>query len=361
LRTIDLARQRLLNQRLIGAPFKSPEDVVSWFGAVQSQDYSGAKWALGQRTRGATDAGIDEAFAKGSILRTHVMRPTWHFVMPSDIRWMLALTAPRVNAAMAYYYRQAEVDEALVRRSNAVFRKSLRGGKQLTRAELGKALEKAGISAIGVRLGFLVARAELDAVVCSGALRGKQQTWALLEERVPESKVLNRDEALIELTRRYFTSHGPAQLADFVWWSGLTMADTKKGVDLAKSDLAHEEIAGKTYWFSTSMKIARREAETRIHLLPNYDEYFIAYKDRSAAADPELFKEPFEVIRYLYGYIVVMNGRVMGGWKRKVEKDRVVVEIRLPLALDRDGEEALKAASERYGSYLGRRVELAVS
>jgi hypothetical protein len=114
MRNLDLAQQRLLNQRLVGAPFKKPEDVVRWLGAVQSQDYPGAKWALGQRTRAATDAAIDEAFARGTILRTHVMRPTWHFVMPEDIRWMLALTAPRVNAVMAYYYRQADVDEALV-------------------------------------------------------------------------------------------------------------------------------------------------------------------------------------------------------------------------------------------------------
>ena len=174
MRNLDLAQQRLLNQRLIGGQFKRPEDAVQWLGAVQSQDYPGAKWALGQRTRGATDKAIDEAFAKGTILRTHVMRPTWHFVTPSDIRWMLALTAQRVNAAMAYYYRQAEVDDALAARSKAVFKKALRGGRQLTRAELGKELQKAGISANGVRLGFLVARAELDALICSGALRGKQ-------------------------------------------------------------------------------------------------------------------------------------------------------------------------------------------
>ena len=197
-------------------------------GAVQSQDYPGAKWAIGQRTRGATDAAFDEAFAQGRILRTHIMRPTWHFVMPADIRWMLALTAPRVNAVMAYYYRQMEVDETLIARAKPVFERALRGGKQLTRAELGTALEKAGIHATGVRLGFIIGRAELDAVVCSGALRGKQHTWALLEERVPPAKRLDRDEAMRELTRRFFTSHGPAQLIDFVWWSGLTMADAKK-------------------------------------------------------------------------------------------------------------------------------------
>jgi hypothetical protein len=226
---------------------------------------------------------------------------------------------------------------------------------------MAKALQMAGIAATGVRLGFLLARAELDAVICSGALRGKQHTWALLDERVPGSRALTRDEALVELTRRYFTSHGPAQLADFVWWSGLTMADTKKGVDLAGSDLTQDVVEGKTYWFSPSMKIARPADGTLIHLLPNYDEYFIAYKDRSAVADPELFKASSDVVRYLYGYITVMNGRLIGGWKRRIDKDRVVVEVRLPLALGRDGWEALNSAVERFRAYTGRPVELALS
>jgi hypothetical protein len=361
MRSIEVAQQRLLNQRLTGVPFKLPEDAVRWLGAVQSQDYPGAKWALGQRTRGTTDSAIDEAFARGSILRTHVMRPTWHFVMPADIRWMLALTAPRVIATMAYYYRQAEVDEALVVSSNAVFRKALRGGRHLTRAELGKALEGARISATGMRLGFLTLRAELDGVICSGALKRKQHTYALLEERVPEAKALTREEALVELTQRYFTSHGPAQLADFVWWSGLTMADARRGVALAESDLAQEAIAGKTYWFNRSMKIAKPTDGTRIHLLPNYDEYFIAYKDRSAVADPELFQRAPVVMRYLYGYIAVLNGRLIGGWKRTIEKHRVVVEARFPRPLDKDGRDALDVASAQLSAYFGKPVEVTVS
>ena len=361
MRNIDLAQQRLLNQRLIGAPFTRPEDAVRWLGAVQSQDYPGAKWALGQRTRGATDAAIDEAFAKGSIIRTHVMRPTWHFVMPEDIRWMLMLTAPRINTRMALYYRQVEIDEALIARSKAIFRKALRGGKQLTRLELGKALANAGISASGLRLAFLVGIAELDAVVCSGALKGKQHTYALLDERAPQTKAPTRDEALVELATRYFRSHGPAQLSDFVWWSGLTMADVRRGVELAKSDLAHEVVEGKTYWFNPSMKIAPPATGTRIHLLPNYDEYFIAYKDRTAVAEPELFKQAAEVIRYLYGYIAVMNGRLLGGWKRTIEKDRVIVEARLPRSLDGDERDALDAVAKQYSAYIGKPVEVTVS
>jgi hypothetical protein len=330
-------------------------------GAVQSQDYPGAKWALGQRTRGATDASIDEAFARGSILRTHVLRPTWHFVIPEDIRWMLKLTAPRINARMALYYRQVEIDDALIARSRAIFRKVLRGGKQLTRLELGKALATGGIDASGLRLMFLVGIAELDAIVCSGALKGKQQTYALLDERAPESKLLTRDEALVELTSRYFRSHGPAQLSDFVWWSGLTMTDAKRGVQLGQSDLAQEVIDGKSYWFDPSMKIAPPASEMKIHLLPNYDEYFIAYKDRTAVAEVALFKQAADAIRFLYGYIAVLNGRLLGGWKRTIEKDRVVVKAKLARPLDHDGKAALNAVAQQYSAYMGKPVEVTVS
>ncbi|HEX3508099.1 MAG TPA: winged helix DNA-binding domain-containing protein [Candidatus Dormibacteraeota bacterium] len=361
MRPIDLRQQRLLNQRLIGTRFKRPEETVRWLGAVQSQDYPGAKWALGQRTRGATDASIDEAFARGSILRTHVLRPTWHFVIPEDIRWMLKLTAPRINARMALYYRQVEIDDALIARSRAIFRKVLRGGKQLTRLELGKALATGGIDASGLRLMFLVGIAELDAIVCSGALKGKQQTYALLDERAPESKLLTRDEALVELTSRYFRSHGPAQLSDFVWWSGLTMADAKRGVELGQSDLAQEVIDGKSYWFDPSMKIAPPASEMKIHLLPNYDEYFIAYKDRTAVAEVALFKQAADAIRFLYGYIAVLNGRLLGGWKRTIEKDRVVVKAKLARPLDHDGKAALNAVAQQYSAYMGKPVEVTVS
>src|SRR5262245_24524323 len=170
------------------------------------------------------DDSIDELFNEGKILRTHVMRPTWHFVMPEDIRWMLKLTAPRINAVSAYYFRKMELDQAVLARSNAAISKALRG-KHLTREELGQVLGRAKIDAKGLRLIYLMIRAELDAVICSGPLRGKQFTYALLDERVPKCRTLKRDEALAELTIRYFTSHGPALLRDFVWWSGLTITD----------------------------------------------------------------------------------------------------------------------------------------
>src|SRR6266852_6469726 len=229
---LDVAHRRLHNQHITRRTLETPQALVEWLGAVQAQDFAAAKWALGLRLQGVTDDDIEQAFTDGAILRTHVMRPTWHFVSPADIRWLLALTAPRVHAASAYYSRRLELDEVAFRSTNAVLANALQGGKQLTRDELASALQQAGIITEGEqRVTHIMMRAELDGIICSGARRGKQFTYALLEERAPQARALERDEALAELTRRYFTSHGPATVQDFVWWSGLTTADARVGLE----------------------------------------------------------------------------------------------------------------------------------
>ncbi|MBA2457948.1 MAG: winged helix DNA-binding domain-containing protein, partial [Gemmatimonadales bacterium] len=224
---MDLLRQRLYTQRLSGPPLERPEDVVRLLGAVQSQDYPGAKWSLGQRVRNGTDAAVDEAFSSGRILRTHILRPTWHFVAPDDIRWMLQLSAPRVQALNAHRYRQLELDQALLRRSAALFARALESGNHLTRTELAAVLSRGRIAAAGARLAHAVMHAELEGVICSGALRGKRHTYALLEERASLARILARDEAVAELTHRFFSGHGPATPAHCAWWSGLRAADVR--------------------------------------------------------------------------------------------------------------------------------------
>jgi len=175
----EIARRRLANQRLIGNPFADPTQVVKRLGAVQSQDYPGGKWGIAQRTPRATDADVERALDIGAILRTHVLRPTWHFVAAGDIRWMLALTAPRVRSVMASYDRQLELDDKVFAKSAKAITKALTGGKELTRAELRGVLERAKLGRIfSQRLGHLMMRAELDALVCSGVRRGKQATYA---------------------------------------------------------------------------------------------------------------------------------------------------------------------------------------
>ena len=227
----ELVSARLVNQKLSSSKIRRAVDVVRWFGAVQAQDFNAAKWALALRMRKATDAVIEEAFNKGEILRTHVMRPTWHFVAPEDIRWLLQLTAPRVNLKAGPNYRKFELDAAVFKRSNKIFVKALRDGKHLTRPALKSMQNADGIDVTdSVRLAHILLRAELDGVICSGPRIGKQFTYALLEERAPAARALNRDEALAEITQRYFRSHGPATLQDFVWWSGLTVEDAKRGI-----------------------------------------------------------------------------------------------------------------------------------
>jgi len=347
----DIARARLSNQRLIGAGFARPEEVVRWLGAVQAQDYAGAKWAVGQRVQGCADDDVEQAFRDGRILRTHVMRPTWHFVMPADIRWMLALTAPRVRAAMAYYDRKLELTDRLCGRSYSVMAKALAGGNHLTREELAVVLERAGIQAAGQRLGNLMLRAELDAVICSGPRRGKQFTYALLDERAPAARPLARDEALAELTSRYFSSHGPALPQDFAWWSGLTVADARRGIELAGRRLAPATVAGRTYWHAPAAPPPRRRGKP-VHLLPNYDEYLIAYKERSAVSERDPFRDFGRGDNLFANHFVLVDGRLVGGWRRLFEKKTAIVELRLPVALGAVERKALKAAADRFGAFL---------
>ncbi|MEO8608024.1 MAG: winged helix DNA-binding domain-containing protein [Chloroflexota bacterium] len=349
----DIVRQRLHNQHLTGTSFENPTDVVKWLGAVQSQDYGGAKWALGLRSQGIADDDLDQAFNEGKIIRTHVMRPTWHFVDPVDIRWLLELTAPRVHAYNAYYYRQLELDDALIQRSKATIVNALQGGNYLTRSELGERLQDIGVTADGVRLAYLIGFSELDGIICSGPRKGKQFTYALLDERAPQTKRLEREEALAKLTQRYFTSHGPATIQDFAWWSGLTIADTKMGIEMVKSQLGNEVIDGQTYWFTASMSTAPiQDAVTTLHMLPNYDEYTVAYKDRSAIYDPRNDQYLDARGNFLFNHALVIDGRVRGSWKRTFKKGAALLEFAPFMPLREAEKEALEIESRRYGAFL---------
>ena len=351
---IDIAAFRLHNQQLTQQEFKNPGEVVGWMGAMQAQEYALAKWALGLRLPGLKDADIEQAFTDGSILRTHVMRPTWHFVTPADIRWILALTAPRVHALNAYMYRKLELDAELLLRSNTVIAKTLEGGKQLTRAELALALGQAGIVAEGMRLGYIVMNAELDAIICSGARRGKQFTWALLDERAPQAITLTRDEALAELVKRFFSSHGPAMVHDFAWWSGLTIADTKAGLEMCKPQLMQEEINGRMYWFSSSIPDAKSASGTA-YLLPPYDEYGIGYKDHSAILDPAHMEQIADGSRTFTAFYAI-QGQFAGMWKRTFNKGGVVIDTRPFRSLTPAENTAFAAAAQRFGEFLGMPV-----
>ena len=312
----DVLRERLHNQKLSSSELENPADVVRWLGAVQAQDYGAAKWALALRMPNATHRQIEEAFNEGRIIRTHLLRPTWHFVVPEDIRWLLELTAPQVNRRSGSGYRMFELDAAVFKRSNKVLTNALRGGKHLTRAALKAALNKAGVAADnGVRLAHIMLRAELDGIVCSGPRIGKHFTYALLEERVPPAKPLSRDEALAKLTRRYFRSHGPATLQDFVWWSGLTVADARHGIELAGEK-------------ETRITPISNRIKNLCHLLPAFDEYFVAYKVREGGLGPT----------------IIIDGKVVGTWK----PGAATITRNLSRKLNKSEQRALAKATERY-------------
>lgn len=348
----EVAQQRLQNQRLAGEKFATPGEVVGWLGAVQSQDNAGGKWAVAQRINGMTEAAIEQAINEGTLVRTHILRPTWHFVTPQDLRWMLDLTAVRVKMKMASYARSLALDEAVFARSNDVIAKALQGGKHLTRAELGEALQQVGIATDDFRLGFLMGNAELDGVVCSGAMRGKQFTYALIEERVTPAPSLSRDEALAELARRYFISRGPATIQDYIWWSGLTIAEAREGIEAVKNELVEETIEGEIYWRSPTTQPAQLQSPT-VYLLPNYDEYIVAYADRSAIYDEQHGDKLDSRGNVLFQHTIVLDGVIVGTWKRTIKKREVVIEPTFFVLLTPAQTDAFTQAAQRYGDYLG--------
>ncbi len=352
---LNIPNQRLYNLGLIQTKFEDPGEVVHWLGAVQAQDYAGTKWALGQRLKNISDGLIDQAFADGSILRTHLLRPTWHFVTPPDIRWMLELTAPRVHAASAYMYRKVELNHKIFERSNVAMEKALQGGKQLTRDELRDVLEKTGIRTNGKqRMTYLMMQAELDGVVCSGPRKGKQFTYMLLEERIARTRKLTRDEALIELSKRYFTSRGPATIQDFAKWSGLTVTDSKLGLEAVKSQFQTETMGGQTYWFREYEKSIKISSPT-VHLLSIYDEYISSYKDRSAMGDGK-YAEKFISMGNALSYIIVLNGQIMGTWRRTLKKKEVIIKPNFFIPFKKAEKEAFIRTAEQYGIFLNLSV-----
>lgn len=251
---------------------------------MQSQDYGPAKWSIGQRT-GVDNDTLDRQFDDGQFLRTHVLRPTWHFVHPADLRWLLELTRDRVHTINGFMYRQEGLDRLLRDRADAVLIDALKGRRSLTRSELAGALGDANIVAERFRLAYLLMSAELDGIVCSGPRKGTEHTYSLVEDRVPAVRSLTRDEGLAELTFRYFSSHGPATVKDFGWWSSLTQTDIKRGLQLVGDRLTKEQIGDVACW-SSGEALRRRAAGPRVDLLQGYDEYIVGYKASTYLTSP---------------------------------------------------------------------------
>lgn len=347
----EVVARRMRNTGLLGPPASDWQDVVRRFGAMQAQDYGPAKWSLGQRVRGLSDDDLDRALNEGTILRTHALRPTWHFVLPEDIRWVLGLTGPRIHAKNSTAYEQLDIDVKLGARSNRLIERALRGGNHLTRKELQSVLLEGGIETDSRRLGYLTAYAELDAVICSGALSGKRHTYALLEERAPRALELSADDALMELTLRYFTSHGPATIKDFAWWSSLKVSDIKRGLEMVRAKITSAEVDGRIYWYPSGSRKPALKSPV-VHLLQAYDEYIVAFPETKGLLNLKGIARSL-ADRTLYLGVVMLDGQIAGHWKRTVTNTSVRFDIALYRPFKGKQKENLGRAVEEHGKFLG--------
>lgn len=315
---------------------------MAWFGAVQAQEFEPAKWGLGLRMRSATSAAVEQAFTEGQILRTHAMRPTWHFVARADIRWIQALTGDRVKRIMHSYNGKLGLDARTFTKSLQVMAKALRDGQSLTRLEVAEHLIRAGIPARGSRLAHLMMNAELECLVCSGPRRGKQFTYALVDHRAPDAAVLPADEALATLVTRYFQSHGPATVRDCAWWSGMTMREIRRGLDMIG---AKRQRAGDLeYW--TVGQVSRSPArDHQAHLLPIYDEYVVAYRDRVAVPHTSAPKG------IVFQHALIIDGQIAGTWRHSRPPSRGPVVPTVLRRLTAAERRAVSDAAERHHAF----------
>ncbi len=360
----DLLDERLLNQRISSQVPASPEKVVSELGAVQAQDYPASLWAIGLRSKSAK-SDVEAVAARGGIARSWLNRGTLHFARSSDIRWMLKLFSPRLVRTAEARDRHLGLTDQTVAKTRALFRKALQGGRRLTRTEMYQVMAKGGVPASN-NLGYhMLYRAAWDGVICFGPHSGKEPTFVLADEWLTDSPLFDRDQAVTELAARYYSSHGPATVKDFVWWSGLTVSDAKAGVTKAGSKLRRVEFGDEIYYAPADRR--RRRADRTVHLLPAFDEYLLGYSDRSAilggAETQAWIRKAKVVVVYSNGIFLptlVVDGVVAGVWKRSVTKDHVVIEVNGFQELDKGRMSEAREAAEDYGRFLKTDASLKV-
>jgi hypothetical protein len=350
----QISHIRLHTQQVTATKFTSPKDLVYWMGAMQAQDYAMVKWAIGARLPNVTEKDVEKALDSGDILRTHVLRPTWHLVTAEDIRWMTALTAPHIKPLANSRHRDLGLTEEIFRKSGKVLEKTLRDGNHSTRDELIAKLNQAGIKTDENRASHIFVRLELNGLICSGVSKHGKQTFALLDERVSQSKPLSRDEALSALAQRYFSSHCPAMLDDFSWWSGLSKTDAKRALDMAGSNFISETIESKTYWFSE--EFSKVKPKETAYLLPAFDEFIISYKDRSATVTFDNHKRAVS-INGIFNPVIVVNGETIGIWKRTFKKDTVAIETEYFAKPTSAAKKMISQRMEQYAKFLGKKLE----
>lgn len=355
MRYSDIPSLRLQSQYIIKSEFSLVKDLVGSMGAMQAQDLAMAKWAVGLRLDQSTEETIENAYNNGEIIRTHLMRPTWHFVSPEDIYWLLELTAPRIIPTLKARNKQLELTEEIFSKCYRILEKELTNGNSLTREELARLFMFENIKTDENRFSHLMIKAELDGLVCSGPLKNKKLSYASLSERVPIKKLLSKDESLYELAKRYFVSHGPATLQDFVWWSGLSVSDARKALEMNKSSLNSETIESATYWFGNPTTSTK--SKPIVHLLPAFDELLISYRDRKAIiSDPDNKKAISS--NGIFRPIIVVDGKVCGIWRRLSKMNLVVVEANLFQPQNESIIEGVENEANRFGLFINKPIQL---
>ena len=313
--------------------------------AMQAQDYAGALWSIGLRTASATRAGIEAIHETGAFVRSWPMRGTLHFVAADDLPWMLSLTGERMVRAAEGRRRQLELDGGQFDRAERIARERMAGATTVSRAELLAAFELGGLPTAGQRGVHILGQLAQTAVI---VLVG-QNEWALLEHRVPSPRTLERADALREFALRYFSSHGPATVHDFAWWSSLTLGDARAGLAAAREQLDELEVDGTSYYLRPGLE----PAAGAVRLLAGFDEYLLGYSDRSAPLAGAHSSVIVPGGNGMFLSTVIVNGEVVGSWRRTQRTKRVEVET-MPFdtfgATTRAG---IATAARRYGRFLG--------
>lgn len=346
----SIPQLRLQSQQVSSSKFNSPTQLVQYMGAMQAQDFAMVKWAVGLRLVKSCESDIDAALDNGTILRTHLLRPTWHLVAAEDIHWILNLSAPQIQNLAKLRYKELELTREVFSKSYKVIESALKTNESCSRERLKNKLESAGIDTNNQRLSYLLLNAEIQGIICSGKIDGRKTTYALLDQRVPEKKVLPREEALAALALRYFNSHGPATLKDFVWWSGLSVSDSRAGIEEVKSELISESIEGNVYFLHPSLSQVP-DKKSSLYLLPAFDEYFISYTDRSAVLAKEHHARAASS-NGIFWPIIVYNGKIRGTWKRTIKRDKVVVESSFFSPPSGNLLQKAKTQARHYGKFL---------
>ena len=343
-----LATLRLAAQGIAAPSFETPVEVVRHMLAMQAQDFPGAKWSVGLRTVGASDADVERAIADRQIVRSWPMRGTLHFAAAEDLGWMLALTRDRMVKGAAGRHRTLELDDSSFALAARIAERELAVSGVIGRSALLAAFDAAGLSTAGQRGNHLLWYLSVTGLLVFGPLDGKQHSFALLSDWVRTARPLTGDEALAEFARRYFTSHGPATDRDFAWWSSLTLTDARRGLAAVAGEFEQLDVDGRTYYHRPGLEPAR----AGVFALPGFDEYVLGYQDRSAPLAAEWVDRVVPGGNGVFFPTIVVDGEIVGTWKRTVSAKQISITT-VPLApLGARAQAATRTRLQSYATFM---------